>query len=90
MNRASIRPHGLVARVGEVGCVVRRLEAPMKDPMLVSKSEVVRFVVELTALYNPFHPAPAKCCAVQISVYVLEVRHLNCLWRHSSRFHSVI
>jgi len=39
MNRASIRPHGLVARVGEVGCVVRRLEAPMKDPMLVSKSE---------------------------------------------------
>ena len=63
MNRASIRPHGLVARVGEVGCVVRRLEAPMKDPMLVSKSEVVRFVVELTALYNPFHPVPTKCCA---------------------------
>ena len=32
MNRASIRPLGLVARVGEVGCVVCRLEAPMKDP----------------------------------------------------------
>ena len=45
-----------------------------KDPMSVSKSEVVQSVVELTTLHNPFHPVPAKCCAVQISVYVLEVR----------------
>ena len=75
--------------MGEVDCVVYRLAEERNVPCQCLSLKVVRSVVELTTLHNSFHPAPAKCCAVQISVYVLEVRHLDCLWRHSSRFNSV-